>query len=149
MHYQTFYSALETRRMEIPGFDVSLTDGAARLQAHVPAWPFLASPLREIIPPKGEGWTYLRPDARPAPIDAAADWRMLIASALTAMLALTALAYDRAWPPFHQRRARPFAQAARAIAKSARSPPAKPRMRRPAHPSQGLRRRRRTAHSRR
>jgi mxaA protein len=120
LEYQTFYAPLETRRMEIPAFTVSFADGAARLQAEVPAWPFLASPMREIIPPKGEGWTYLRPDVRPSLMATGNDWRLLIASTVTAMFAFAALAYDRGWPPFHTRRSRPFAQAARRTAKAAR-----------------------------
>ena len=50
------------------------------------------------------------------------DWRLLIVSTAAALLAFAALAYDRAWPPFHARPTRPFAQAARRMAKAARAP---------------------------
>lgn len=123
LEYQTFHAPLETKRMEIPPFAVSLAgEDGTRVQAEIPAWPFLASPIREIIPPKGEGWTYLRPDVHPAHIAMTAEWRILAASTLAAALSFVMLAYGRAWPPFHRRPDRPFAQAARALAKTARDP---------------------------
>jgi mxaA protein len=123
LEYQTFYAALETRRLQIPAFAVSFTGGADRIRAEIPAWPFLASPMREIIPAKGEGWSYLRPDAHPQPFSSAFEQRAFVAATLSAILALAALAWGRAWPPFHERRGRPFAQAMRRVKKAAKLHP--------------------------
>lgn len=122
VEHQTFYAPLEPKRMEIPGFSVFLSDGANRIRADIPAWSFIASPLREIIPSKDESGGLLRPDMQPAPLPMAAGRRALAASGVTALLALLALACNRAWPPFHARRGRPFASALRRIARAARTP---------------------------
>jgi mxaA protein len=122
LEYQTFYAPLETRRLEIPAFVVSLADGEAHIRAEIPAWAFLASPLREIMPPKGEGGAHLRPDVRPAPVNTAGARGALGVSTSVLLLALATLAHGRAWPPFHRRRDRPFARAARALARASRRP---------------------------
>jgi len=118
--YQTFYSALETGEQTIPGYTVAVSDGSRRAEAQAGKWTYLTSPLRPIQGQAGDSDQRLRPDVRPTiPAVGPARDRMIAALALAALL-LVALAWSRAWPPFHRRRARPFAAAAREVARLVR-----------------------------
>lgn len=112
---QTFYSALEPRMLEVPSFRLGfLTEGRA-LDVAVPPWPFLVSPLRSLVSQPADGGLRLQPDS-PVPWVPVAPARLTLGAggALSAG-ALVLLAWNRAWPPFHRRPARPFAAARRAI----------------------------------
>lgn len=118
--YQTFYAALDTRPLEIPGFALTFVSeadrGATTATAQVPAWSFTVSPLREVQPPaQADPADYMRPDGRaplldPQPMLTAAAWFAGLAA-----LALGLLARDRAWWPFRARRARAFAAVRRSL----------------------------------
>ena len=119
--YQTFYAALEAIEQTVPPMKLIVTDGQGkRVEASGASWTFITSPLRPIVATAGGGSAYgLRPDAAPrrpslrrAEIGAAA-------AGGAALLALLWLAWTRAWPPFHKRPSRPFATAARAVARAA------------------------------
>lgn len=119
--YQTFYAALEAIEQTVPPLKLVVADGQGkRVEADGASWTFITSPLRPIVATAGGGSPYnLRPDAlphrpslRPAEIEAAT------AAGLCA-LGLAWLAFVRAWPPFHRRPSRPFAAAARAVARQA------------------------------
>lgn len=119
--YQTFYAPLEAIEQTVPPMKLVVADGQGkRVEADGASWTFITSPLRPIVATAGGGSAYgLRPDAapqppslRPAQVDAAI-------AAGAALLALVWLAWARAWPPFHKRPSRPFATAARAVAKAA------------------------------
>jgi mxaA protein len=116
--YQNFYVALDVRNIEIPGFDLRFGDETVS----VPAWRVGVSPLREIAPPRPErAEDYLRPDG---PIGFAPETppkRLALVFAGLSLLALTAVARDRAWPPFRARRARIFTALAAELAAQSRS----------------------------
>lgn len=111
--YQTFYAPLEPREMAIPGFSLAATDGARQVEASVPGWSFLMSPLREIMPRNGEEAIHLRNDVGPMPLPIRKWLTVAMASGIASALLLGLLAYHRAWWPFARRRKRPFAQAVR------------------------------------
>ena len=125
--YQTFYAALDVRRLDIPAFTVTFASEAARsttsAAAEVPSWPILVSPLREVQPPPvADPTEYMRPES-PVPRRDPGPARVLAwAFAALALAGLALLARDRAWWPLHRRPARAFAAAARQVRRlSARS----------------------------
>ncbi|WP_245581930.1 nonribosomal peptide synthetase MxaA [Phyllobacterium phragmitis] len=119
LDYQTFYAPLEPRALEIPGFSLTVTDGTRQVDANVPGWTFLMSPLREILPRGGEP-LYLREDIGAVPIPVRTRFAVAIASGIISTLLLGLLAYHRAWWPFARRGKRPFARAARAVRQALR-----------------------------
>lgn len=124
LSYQLFYVALDVRELEIPAFSLRFTrEGANDVVAtsDAPAWKIGVSPLREVLPQRRENpIDYMQPDSVAARVDAGPP-RARAGGLLAAALALlTLVARDRGWPPFHARRARVFAAAARRIAALAR-----------------------------
>jgi mxaA protein len=116
--YQTFYAALDTRQVAVPGFSVVLESAAAggttSARAEVPGWSLGMASLREIQPPqRDDPAEYLRPDGRGRRLDPAPLQQASLLCLVLAVLSLAALAYDRAW--FGRRRKRPFTRAARAL----------------------------------
>ncbi|MFD1702447.1 hypothetical protein ACFSCV_05445 [Methylopila henanensis] len=118
--YQTFYSALETREETVPPLNLAFVDGkGGRREAKAGGWAYLTSPLRPIATTSGETQYALRPDATPrVPSLREAEIGFAYAAAAT-LAALALLAWSRAWPPFHRRPSRPFAAAARSVARRA------------------------------
>lgn len=125
--YQSFYAALDSRAMEIPGFTVTLESkaggGTTTALAQVPAWSITVSALREVQPPRREDPAdYLRPDGHAAPI----DYRNLVHAAwfcaAMGLFTFGLLARDRAWGPFARRPARVFAAALRSLRGLSRQP---------------------------
>lgn len=115
LHYQTFYDPLEPLWLEVPGFAVDFTDGAARAQAKLPGWRFLSSPLRTVSPGQGEQSSAILPDRWPAPHDLRPDGRQVGAALAMAGVAALLLAWSRGWLRLPGARARPFARAARRL----------------------------------
>jgi mxaA protein len=116
--YQNFYVALDVRDLQIPGFELRL-DGAA---VPVPAWTVSVSPLREVAPgPVENARDYMRPDGAPILADEAAAKRFALGSALLATVVALFMARDRAWPPFHRRRARVFSALSISLGKRAQA----------------------------
>ena len=113
--YQSFYAALEPKRLEIPGFTLYARDGDRRVPVAVPAWSFLMSPLREIVSTEQGAVMTLRPDIAPRPIQTEGALRGLIAGGLAALAGLSLIAWQMGWGPFGRRRNRPFAHAARQV----------------------------------
>jgi mxaA protein len=116
--YQSFYAALDARRLEVPGFTVALADqtpgGTTTAQAEIPAWTFGVSPLREVQPEKRDDPAdYLQPDGRARRLDPEPAAFAALGLAGLALPALALLAWDRAW--LGRRGRRPFAQAARGL----------------------------------
>ena len=116
--YQTFYVPLEARERTLPdvAIRISAPDGNF-VDAKVPAWTFVMSPLRQIkqeAPVDGPA-AYLHPDVKPALIDTARERDVAFWSGAAALISLTLLAYHYAWWPFHARSARPFTEASRRI----------------------------------
>jgi len=116
--YQTFYAALDARRLDVPGLTIALADenpgGTTTARAEIPPWSFGVSPLREVQPEKRDDPAdYLQPDGPPRRIDPEPAAVAALVLAGLGLLALGVLAYDRAW--FGRRRGRPFARAARRL----------------------------------
>lgn len=110
--YQSFYAPLAPQALTIPVLPLVAVDGAARLDLTVPAFTFIASPLREITKAAGGNPMALKPDMLPEPYDLRADYlRAAIALAVT-LACLLLLAALRGWGPFARRR-HPFALAGR------------------------------------
>ncbi len=124
--YQSFYAALDARRLEVPGFTVALASespgGTTTAQAEIPPWSFGVSPLREVQPEKRDDPAdYLQPDGRARRLDPEPAAMAALVLAGLGLLALGLLAYDRAW--FGRRRGRPFALAARRLRRLAETDP--------------------------
>lgn len=122
--YQSFYAALDPRKLTIPALAVSVASRSGTERATLPAFTFVTSPIREIFPEKsGEtADTFLRPDADPSLVPTRDVRTYVGASGLAMLLALTLLARHLAWWPFHRRPSRPFTRAARDIAYVLRAP---------------------------
>lgn len=126
--YQTFYTPLDTRRLQIPGFTLRLEGGdGAVVTAAVPGWSFVSSPLRELQPPGRSAEELLAPDALPRAPSLRAGWLRLAGLALALVLALGLLAWHLGIGPFRARPARPFTRAAHAIGRLLRQPAADPK----------------------
>ncbi|BDV36273.1 nonribosomal peptide synthetase MxaA [Methylocystis iwaonis] len=116
--YQNFYVALDVRNIDIPAFDLRLGEETIS----VPAWRVGVAPLREIAPEKQErSEDYLRPDAPAVYAEETEPKRLALAFAALSLLSLTAVARDRAWPPFQKRPARIFSALARKLAAQTRA----------------------------
>ncbi|WAC26227.1 nonribosomal peptide synthetase MxaA [Ancylobacter sp. SL191] len=113
--YQSFYAALEPKRLEIPGFTLYARDGERRVPVAVPPWSFLMSPLREIVSTEQGAVMTLRPDIAPRPIPTTGTIRGLIGGGVAALAGLLLIAWQMGWGTFGQRRGRPFARAARQV----------------------------------
>lgn len=115
LSYQAFYSALDPRQLEIPGFVLSIVSETGSEQARVPPFHFMVSPLREIFPgaeSDAKGIT-LRPDLLPQRVSTAHARTAIVIAAPIGLVALILLAMHYAWWPFHRRPGRPFTEAAR------------------------------------
>ena len=119
--YQTFYSAIEAIEQTVPPIKLVVTDGQGkRVEANGASWTFITSPLRPIVATAGGGSAYgLRPDAVPRRPSLRSAEIEVAATTGVSLLALAWLAFMRAWPPFHRRPSRPFAAAARTVARQA------------------------------
>lgn len=110
--YQTFYAPIGVKALSIPAFRIVLS-GPDHLDVPIPAWEFTMSPLRELAVRTGGGREYLRPDARPRPIDTRGHGirLSLFAAAAAATLLYTLWRYG----PWPGRRRKPFASASREL----------------------------------
>lgn len=110
--YQTFYSPLEPRALDIPAVPLAARNGDARETLTIPAWTFVSSPLRELVTSQRGNPMALQPDIRPRPYPLAGDARLAAAAAAVAAASLLAFAAASGWGPFAGRH-RPFAAALR------------------------------------
>lgn len=117
LDYQTFYVPLEGVRVDVPAITLRFSGGRDSIEADVPSFSLLMSPLREIAPVKPEQGPvgYLKPDAMPGPVSTSRAKLGLAAAAALVLVASGLLAYHEAWWPFWSRSLRPFTQASRAI----------------------------------
>ncbi|WP_245292015.1 nonribosomal peptide synthetase MxaA [Methylobacterium tarhaniae] len=127
--YQTFYAALDVRRLDLPAFTVTFASEVAHATtsavAEVPGWQISVSPLREIQPPPvADPVEYLRPESPNPRLDPALPRALAWAFASFGLAGLLALARDRAWWPFRHRPARAFAAAWRQVRRQAARPDA-------------------------
>jgi mxaA protein len=114
--YQSFYTPLDPRKLTIPAWPLAVASGGS---GTIPQFTFTVSPIRELFPEKsGETKdTFLRADLSPTPIPTGETLMVLAACVVAALMMLMLMARDRAWWPFHRRPTRPFARAARALAR--------------------------------
>lgn len=115
--YQSFFGPLEPRALDIPAWPLLVREGAARRALEVPAFTFVATPLRELVPSRAGNPMALRPDLPPPSYPLGPDALRAGLAAGVAALGLAALALTRGWRPF-RRAARPFAAARRGILQS-------------------------------
>lgn len=116
--YQTFYAALDPRRLAIPPLDVAVRTASGTETAKIPGFSFVMSPLREVLPEKlNDEDGYLLPDAEPAERRSGALRTAALVAAGLAALFLVLLARDMAWWPFNKRAVRPFSRAAREVSR--------------------------------
>lgn len=117
--YQTFYAPLEAIEQTVPPLKLVVTEpGGRRAEANGASWSFVTSPLRPIAATAGGGSAYsLRPDATPRRPSLRRSEIVAASAGAATLIALALLAWSRAWPPFHKRPSRPFASAARAVAR--------------------------------
>lgn len=115
LKYQAFYSALDPRKLTIPGFTLTIADASGSENILVPEWSFLMSPLRELFPGKETEGTAvsLRPDATSRLLPTSTQRTALIVAGVVTLATLILLAMHYAWGPFRRRPGRPFTQAAR------------------------------------
>ncbi|MTH64050.1 nonribosomal peptide synthetase MxaA [Paracoccus shanxieyensis] len=112
LRWQNFYSALEPREQQVPPSRIRLSDGTA---LDLPGFRFVTSPIRPILAPSTVD--QLQPDPPFHLIDPTPARLRLAAAVLALIAGALALAWHQAWFPFRRRPARPFARAARQIAR--------------------------------
>lgn len=110
--YQSFYSPLEPRALDIPAVPLAARKGDARQTLTIPAWTFVSSPLRELVASQRGNPMALQPDIRPRTYPLAGDARLAAAAAAVAAASLLVFAAASGWGPFAGR-SRPFATALR------------------------------------
>lgn len=116
--YQTFYAALDPRRLVIPALEVAVKTEGGTETAKIPPFSFVMAPLREVLPQKiNETDGYLLPDERPVERRSGSLRTAALISAALASLFLLLLARDLAWWPFNHRAVRPFSRAAREVSR--------------------------------
>lgn len=115
LDYQAFYSALDPRRLTVPGFTLKVAEAGTTEDAVVPDWSFVVSPVRELFPGKeSESTTVaLQPDAASPLVGTGLARTVLLVSGISTFIALLLLARHLAWWPFRRRPGRPFTEAAR------------------------------------
>jgi len=121
--YQTFYAPLDPRRLTIPGFKFKIDAAGGAGDLAVPAFNFIAAPIRQLFTDKGDTSaqaTKLQPDHIGRRLATGAERTALLAASLIALGALTLLARHYAWWPFRRRPDRPFTQAARFLRDNSR-----------------------------
>jgi len=113
--YQTFYAPLGARDLEIPAWTVELAHGANRVEARVPPWHFVMSPLRGLDPHKREDSVAIRGDVAPIRASLARAGVTGLCSAVALLLSGLLLAHHFGSWPFARRAGRPFAHCARSV----------------------------------
>ncbi len=128
LEYQTFYAPLEPKKLEIPRLVFRLSNGGTEAEnVFIPAFSFLSSPLREIVPEKrdagDEPASLLRPDSPPLLLSTFGERLGLWISSGAVFMALALVLRHFAFWPFQRRPSRPFTAAARAVRREAAKNP--------------------------
>lgn len=115
LEYQAFYSALDPRRLTVPGFTLQISSESGTENAEIPQWSFVMSPVRELFPGKESEPTSvnMQPDMLAPLLKTGHERTVLLVSAGFVLLLFVLLARHFAWWPFHHRPGRPFTEAAR------------------------------------
>lgn len=123
LDYQIINVPEQVRTIELPEVDLAFGARGSQVTASSDAWPITITPITPTFVLNRAGLTSMQPDARPAtPAPGPYMWLTLLWCAL--ILALIAgNAVRRHGLPWLQQGARPFARAARDIAKLSRLPP--------------------------
>jgi mxaA protein len=112
LEYQSFFAPEQVMQTELPGYDIRLAHGVA----HVPAWPFHVSPLR-VAQRSGADAAALHGNLPIQPLPEQAVFIWLLISASIAAMAGFLFAGTQGWLPGIGRPTKPFAAAARRVAK--------------------------------
>jgi mxaA protein len=129
LKYQTFYSALEATKVEIPAVPLKFSEakdnspkaGLSAPTASIPAFKFLMSPIRDIVLQSlnpGENTEIgdvLRPDVKARTISTNSTLKLLAISFIALVLSAAGLLRHYAKWPFARRPGRPFTIADRKI----------------------------------
>ncbi|KFI26547.1 hypothetical protein CG51_11925 [Haematobacter missouriensis] len=114
--WQNFYAALEPSRQRVPGYRLRFLarDGSGRVEeAEIPSWDFVTSPIRPILAPSAIA--AMQPDVGVRPLATLPLFRGAAGFGLFALLALSGMAWQQGWWPFHQRAERPLTRALRQV----------------------------------
>jgi mxaA protein len=127
LEYQVFLSPPAVRTLELPPLRLRFSGPAGERVLRIEPWPVTVAPLVPVDAPSRAGLGEMRPDAPPPPIDTTAVRRRLWAYAGALALAAGYLAHVYFGLGWRGRRARPFADAWRALRSGASAPPAEQR----------------------
>jgi mxaA protein len=119
LRYQAFYAPLEPKQLATPALTLVVRNEVRQSELDVPAWPFLMSPLREIVARRGSSAMALQPDVVAGPHRLVLDQQLAVLSACAAIAAVIGLGWLRGWGP--ARRHQPFILAARKVARCLRA----------------------------
>jgi mxaA protein len=115
LKYQTFYSALQATKVEIPAIPLKFSDaGTPPPAASIPAFKILMSPIRDIVlqslnpGANTEIGDVLRPDVKARAISTSPALRLFLISAIALVLSAAGLLRHYAKWPFARRPGRPF-----------------------------------------
>jgi mxaA protein len=123
LDYQVVNVPEEVRTVDLPAVDLVFSGRGNRVGTNVDEWPITIAPITPTFVLARAGLSQIQPDARPSTPDPGRyRWLTLLwAAAIVAMIAGSAV--RRRGIPWLRHGARPFAQAARDIAKLSRLPP--------------------------
>jgi len=114
--YQNFLAPERVTQTELPSFTIRLLTGPTATTAKIPAFPFHVSPLR-VAQQSAIDLAELRPNHSIQPLPSQNLLFRLIASAILAGATALAFAAAQGWLPIGRNQNRPFAIAARHIAR--------------------------------
>lgn len=122
LEYQTFYAPLEPRKLQIPSINLRvIKDEGESREAVIPAFEFLSSPLREIMPEttSDNRAAVLRPDVAVRRASTYSERVGMAVGGIAFLAGLILLVRHLAIWPFHRRKGRPFTHAMRTIRREA------------------------------
>jgi mxaA protein len=123
LDYQVVNVPEQVRTIDLPALDVVFNGRGGQARASIDEWPVTIAPITPTFVLARAGLTQIQPDARPTTPDGKRYMRLtLLWAALFIALGAGSLAQRRGIP-WLRHDARPFARAARDIAKLSRLPP--------------------------
>lgn len=123
LDYQIVNVPEQVRTIELPAVGFAFRTRGGRLTTVVDEWPITIAPITPTYVLARAGLTETQPDAHPAPPDTAGYMWLTLLWAACGLAVATGMMVQRRGIPWLRHGARPFARAARDIAKLARLPP--------------------------
>ncbi|MFV0477141.1 MAG: hypothetical protein ACK5ME_04800 [Parahaliea sp.] len=112
LDYQSFYTPIAVRTLELPALALRFTHNDRVANATVPPWSFTMAPLREVLLAGGKDWLTPRDDRLPRPVDTTVAGQRLLSAVAVAFITALWLARLYGCFPFSPTNQTPFAQAA-------------------------------------